>query len=126
MNDAVGDDRMTIRLMNDYGVTIPLWDHEGQTDGEELGLSDALRSDLTSFAQRWERSIPDEVFDDRFDGVPVMGSLVVGWHRLRRLAHGSGRRATEAEDAALRILGEDLRSRLQHELGSSYRVTYQH
>lgn len=112
--------------MNEYSATIPLWDDEGQTDGEELGLSDALRSDLASFTNRWEASIPDEVHDDRFDHIPVARSLVNAWRSLRRLANPAGRRAAEADDVEMRNLGEELRGRLQNELGPRFHVTYQH
>jgi hypothetical protein len=126
MDERAGDERPTIRLMNEYSVTIPLWDDEGQTDGNELGLSDALRADLTSFARRWEATIPVETFDDRFDDVPVTRSVIDAWRLLRRIANPAGRRAARAEDVELRSLGEDLRGRLEHELGGRYRVIYQH
>lgn len=115
-----------LRLMNDYGAEIPLWGDNGQTDGYELDLSDTLRSDLAVFASRWEASIPAEVYDDRWDGVPVVRSLVAVRHSLRRLVNPAGRRSERAEDAEMRRLGEALRGRLQDELGSRYNVTYQH
>ena len=120
------DERISIRLMNEYSAEIPLWTDEGHTDGEELGLSDALRSDLASFANRWEASIPDEASDDRFDGVPIMRWLVDARYSLRRFMNPAGRRAVAAEDRELRRLGEELRSRLERELGKRYHVTYQH
>lgn len=126
MSERAEDERINIRLMNEYGAEIPLWTDEGLTDGEELGLSDALLSDLASFANRWEASISPEVFDDRWDGVPIMSSLVIARYSLHRLFHPAERREAKAEDAEMRRLGEDLRSRLEHELGSRYCVTYQH
>lgn len=117
---------MKVRLMNEYSVTLPLWDDEGLMDGDELELSDALRADLESFASRWEASISDEAFDDRWDGVPVMRWLVSARHSLQRMLNPAAQRDAAAEDTAMRILGEELRDRLQQELGSGYRVIYRH
>ena len=125
MNERA-EDRPTIRLMNEYFVTMPLWDDEGQTDGEDLGLSDALRADLESFASRWNAAIPHEVFDDRFEHLRVVGTVVDMWRALRRLADPAGRRAAATEDAELRRLGEELRARLEDELDGRYRVVYRH
>lgn len=126
MSESAGNERNEIRLMNEYTVTMPLRDDEGQTDDEELGLSEALRSDLASFASRWESSIPPDVYDDRFDHLPVVRSLVDAGRTLRRLLKPAQRRAVKAEYAEMRRLGEGLRDRLQNELGDGYRVTYQH
>lgn len=126
VNERPRDERIQIRLMNEYWVTIPLWDDEGQTDGEELGLSEELYADLASFQRRWEASIPADVFDDRFDGYPVVRFLVESGRSLRRRANMAARRAAEQEDAELRRLGEELRDRLERELGSRYRVIYKH
>ena len=126
MDERVGDERINIRLMNEYSASIPLWTDEGQTDGEELGLSDALRGDLRLFAHRWEASIPNDVFDDRFDAIPIVRSLVDTWRSLRRRVNPAARRSAEAEDVELRRLGEELRGRLEFELGSRYVVTYKH
>ena len=112
--------------MNDYGADVPLWTDDGQTNGEELGLSEALLVDLAAFARRWEASVPPEVFDDRFDGVPILRSLVDVRYSLRRLLRPARRRAAAAEDRELRRLGEELRVRLDLELGDAYDVTYQH
>ncbi len=110
--------------MNEYGATMPLWGPEGHTDGEELDLSDELRADLEAFAERWDAWIPREVTDDRWDGVPVMSTLVRLKYATHRLLHPGEQRAAAAEDAAMRVLGEELRDRLQDELGPGYRVTY--
>lgn len=118
--------RIHIRLMNNYSAKIPLWADSGHTDGEELGISEALRSDLASFARRWEASISDDVSDDRWDGVPVMSSLVSARYALRRRLKPGQRRAVELEDAEMQRIGEELRLRLESELGSHYRVTYHH
>jgi len=112
--------------MNEYSASMPLWDDEGHTDGEDLRLSEALRSDLGTFASRWNSSIRAEVYDDRFDHIPVLMRLVDALRSLRRLANPAERRAAEAADAELRNLGEELRDRLQDELGASYHVTYRH
>src|SRR5689334_13415525 len=112
--------------MNEYGGGMPLWDDEGQTDGDELGLSEALRADLQAFSARWESSIPAEVFDDRWDGNPLMSRLTDARHAVHRLTHPGARRGAVAEDAEMRRIGEQLRDRVQHELGSGYRVTYHH
>ncbi|MEO6472465.1 MAG: hypothetical protein ABIR57_10995 [Aeromicrobium sp.] len=126
MSERAGGGPIEIRLMNEYGARMPLWDDEGQTDGEELELSDALRADLQSFANRWEASVPDDVTDDRWDGVPVMSSLVSARYSLQRMLNPTAHRDPAAEDAEMLVLGEGLRSRLEHELGHNYRVTYRH
>jgi len=115
-----------IRLMNEYGGGMPLWDDEGQTDGDELGLSDALRADILAFSKRWESSISPEVFDDRWDGNPLMSRLTSARYAMQRLLHPGARRAALVERDDMRRLGEQLRDRLQHELGDGYQVTYHH
>lgn len=115
-----------IRLMNEYGGGMPLWDDEGQTDGDGLQLSDALRAELLAFSDRWQASIPREVTDDRWDGNPFMSRLVSARYALQRLLHPAERRAAAKEDAQMRKLGQILRDRMQHELGSDYHVTYRH
>ena len=95
-------------------------------DDDELELSDSLRSDLQSFAIRWEASIPGEIFDDRWDGNRLMSRLVAAKYALRRLASLSRRRAEAAECAEMSRIGEELRIRLELELGDAYRVTYRH
>ncbi|ROR91318.1 hypothetical protein [Nocardioides aurantiacus] len=117
--------RVHLRLMNEFGCDPPLWDELGGTDGEGLDLSDGLLADLSAFADRWEAAVPAEVFDDRWDGVPVMQQLVSLRYTLLGLRPAT-RRRTRAEDRTLRELGESLRQRLQDELGDGYRVTYQH
>jgi hypothetical protein len=89
-------------------------------------VSESLRADLESFADRWEAAIAAEVYDDRYDGVPIMQSLVGGWYALKRIAHPADARKRRTEDARMREVGEKLRSRLQRELGPRYRVTYHH
>lgn len=118
------DGRIHIRLMNDYSAEMPLWDHEGHTDGSDLPISDGLRADLEAFAARWDAAVPREVTDDRWDGVPVMSDLVRLRYALHRLLHPAEQRAARAEDEAMRALGEELRVRLQEELGDQYVVTY--
>lgn len=111
--------------MNDYGAFC-LWDDEGGTDAEALGLTAGLAADLEAFAQRWDESIPADVFDDRFDHLPVVRSVVDGLRAVRwRLDH-ERRRAAETEDDAIRVLGEELAVRVQDELGPGYRVRYLH
>ena len=125
MNQA-GEGPIDIRLMNEYGVEMPLWGVDGLMDGDELELSDGLRADLESFADRWEASISPEVSDDRWDDVPVMRSLVRARYSLQSRLNPSAQRDAANEDAEMLALGEELRSRLQEELGSDYRVTYRH
>ena len=115
-----------IKLMNDYGAEIPLWDEEGHTDGQELGLSESLVGDLAAFAERWEAAVPAEVYDDRYDGDPVKSRLVRMRYGLKRLVNPAERQARIAEHMTMAELGEGLRSRLQTELGPDYRVTYHH
>lgn len=126
MSERAGGGPIEIRLMNEYSVGMPLWDSEGLMDGDELELSDALRADLESFADRWQALVPDEVADDRWDGIPVMSSLVSARYSLQRILNPAAQRDAAAEDAEMRVLGEELRGRLQRELGSDYRVTYRH
>ena len=113
-----------LRLMNEYSVDMPLWDDTGHVGDDGLDLSDELRADLAAFAERWEAAVPDEVFDDRWDGVPVMARLVSARYAVRRLLDPAGRRRAVAEDAAMARLGEQLRARLADELGPAYVVTY--
>lgn len=126
VNKQSDDGHIRIRLMNEYGARIPLWADDGQTDGEELALSDSLRADLATFAARWEANVPDEVSDDRFDAVPVLRSLASMRYSLRRFMHPKRRRDAGVEEQDMRRVGEDLRNRLQHELGDGYIVTYRH
>ena len=112
--------------MNEYGGGIPLWESGEQTDGDELGLSDALRADLQAFSDRWQSSIPSEVTDDRWDDNRLMSRLVSARYALRRLLEPSARRAAATEDAEMRVLGQVLRDRIQQELGSDYNVVYRH
>jgi hypothetical protein len=120
------DDRIHIRLMNEYGGGLPLWPDDLDTDVDDLDLSDSLRADLEAFVERWDASIPPEVYDDRWDGVPVMQSLVRMRYALGRLLHPARERAAVVEDEQMRRIGADLRDRLEHELGPRYRVTYVH
>ena len=76
MTEDVAGERRQIRLMMDCGVTMPLWGDDHFGDDEGLDLSDALRHDLQAFADRWEASIPPETFEDRWDGAPVIDTLV--------------------------------------------------
>ena len=126
MSTSDRDEPTKLVLMNEYGGGMPLWDDEGQTDGDELGLSDSLRADLQAFSTRWQSMIPDEVSDDRWDGNWVMSRVTSRRYALRRLLHPGARRARVAEDVEMRRIGEALRDRLQDELGSSHLVTYRH
>lgn len=119
------DEPVEIVLMNEYGGQT-LWDDEGGMDPDKLALSDDLRADLEAFADRWDANVPAEVYDDRWDGVPVMMQLVDLKYALRRKLNPAARRRAEIEDAEMRVLGEQLRVRLQDELGDGYRVTYAH
>ena len=119
------DEVIEIRVMNEYGGC-HLWDEEGGTDAEELGLSAGLTADLEAFAARWDASIPAATFDDRFDHLPVIRSVVDGARAVRTLLDRQGRRAAELEDAAIRAQGEELAARVQEEMGPRYRVTYVH
>lgn len=115
-----------IRLMNEYGCDIPLWPDDMDTDVDELVLSESLRSDLVAFAARWDAAISPEVYDDRWDGVPIMRSLVSARYALIRRLHPARKRAAQAEHEEMCRLGEDLRARVEDELGPGYRVTYVH
>ncbi len=127
VNKQPGGGQIRILLMNEYGALIPLWTDDGQTDGEELALSDSLRADLATFSARSEANVPDEVSDDRFDAVPVLRSLASMRYSLRRFMTPAGRRDARAEeDDDMQRVGEGLRDRLQDELGDGYIVTYQH
>ncbi|CAN5294650.1 hypothetical protein BH09ACT10_BH09ACT10_26200 [soil metagenome] len=57
MNQRNGDGRIEIRLMNEYGATILLWDFEGHTDGDELDLTDGLRTDLAKLRDRLQNEL---------------------------------------------------------------------
>jgi hypothetical protein len=126
MSKRAGDSRVHIRLMNEHGGGLPLWPDDVDLDVEELDLSEPLRSDLLAFSDRWNAAIDPEVTDDRWDGVPVMQSLVSARYSLSRLIHPGRQRAVSAEFEEMRRIGEHLRSRLEQELGSEYRVTYHH
>lgn len=121
-----GDDRIHIRLMNEFGGGLPLWPDDIDADVDDLDLSESLLSDLAAFVDRWDASIPPEVYDDRWVGVPIMQQLVGARYTLGRLLHPSRKRAAVAEDEEMRGIGEELRTRLERELGPSYRVTYVH
>lgn len=125
MTGSDDDGRRAIRLMMDYGVTMPLWGDDHFADDEGLGLSEALRSDLEAFAERWEASIPPRAFDDRWDNAPAIRTVVNLCRDIRWFLDRDGRRAAEREDEAIRAEGEDLRRRLQAELGDQFDVTYQ-
>jgi hypothetical protein len=53
-------------------------------------------------------------------------SVVSARYALLRLVNPAGRREVKAENKAIQELGENLRARLEGELGPEYRVTYQH
>ena len=112
--------------MNEYDCELPLWPDDLETDVEELDLSDGMLYDLRAFAARWDAAISPEATDDRWDGVPIMRSLVSARYSLDRLVHPARQRAYAAEFEAMRRIGEDLRVRLERELGPDYRVTYHH
>jgi hypothetical protein len=120
---------LNIRLMNEYGYGPPLWpDVLDDVDPEDLfdGLSKSLQADLMAFVNRWDANVSPEVYDDRWDGVPVMMQLVAARYALGRLLHPGRERAAVVEDQEMRRIGEELRVRLQQELGPGYRVTYVH
>lgn len=52
MSKHVGDSRIHIRLMNEYGGGLPLWPDDLDLDVGELDVSEPLRSDLLGFADR--------------------------------------------------------------------------
>lgn len=126
MSERADDDVIELRLMNEYSVSVPLWDDYGHCGEEGLDLSPALLAELRAFAERWESSVSPEVYDDRWDGVPVMQKLVSARYAWRRLIRPSQRRAAAREDEAMRELGAVLRDHVQRELGPRYRVTYLH
>lgn len=124
---APSDDLIHVRVMNEYGVKLPLWlDIDNDDDEEDLVLSESLRADLRAFADRWDAAIDPEVFDDRWTGVPVMQTLVSVKYSLGRLLHPARERASKAEYEDMRLTGEALAVRVQDELGPAYRVTYVH
>lgn len=112
--------------MNEYGGGLPLWPDDIDLDVDDLNLSDGLRSDLMAFVDRWDAAIDPEVTDDRWDGVPVMQTLVRAKYSLGRLLHPARERAAEAAYEDMRRTGESLTLRVQQELGPAYRVTYVH
>lgn len=121
------EDPIEVRVMNDYGVEFPLWGSDGDIgpdDPEDAGLSPELTADLHAFAARWEAHISPESTDDRWDGIPVVRSVVERARALRTWADRDGRRQWEAEAAAMAELGEQLARRVQDELGPRYAVTY--
>lgn len=120
------DGRIHICLMNEYGGGLPLWPENIDTEIDDLVLSGSLIADLETFVTRWNAAIPPEVSDDRWDGVPIMQSLVAARYALGQLLHPARERAAEAESEEMRRIGEDLRIRLERELGPGYRVTYVH
>lgn len=120
------DELIRIRVMNEYGGGLPLWPGDIDDDIDDLNLSDALRADLMAFVDRWDAAISPEVYDDRWDGVPVMQQLVSAKHALGRLLHPGRERAAETEHEEMRLIGEDLAVSVQRELGPAYRVTYVH
>ncbi|MFC5676584.1 hypothetical protein [Aeromicrobium endophyticum] len=119
-------DVIGIRVMNEYGGGLPLWPDDVDTDVEALDLSAGLRTDLMAFADRWDAAIPPEVYDDRWDGVPVMQLLVRAKYALGRRLHPARERAVKAEDEAIRRTGESLAVRVQQELGPGFDVAYVH
>jgi hypothetical protein len=120
------DDLIYIRVMNEYGCGLPLWPDDIDDDVNDLDLSEDLRADLMTFAERWDAAIDPEVTDDRWDGVPVMQTLVRAKYSMGRLLHPARERAAEAEYEDMRRTGEALAVRVQDELGSAYRVRYVH
>jgi hypothetical protein len=79
-----------------------------------------------AFADRWEAAIPPEVFDDRWDGVPIMRSLVSARYAVGRWLHPARAQAAAEEHEAMRRTGAALAQRVQNELGPRYAVTYVH
>jgi hypothetical protein len=120
------EDVIGVRVMNEYGVGFPLWfdDEDGPDDPDEVELSPALTAVLEAFAARWEANIDPAVWDDRFDGIPVVRDLVEWGRALRNWANPGRRRREKAEAAAMEELGEQLARRVQDELGPRYAVTY--
>lgn len=121
-----GDERIHIRLMNEYSCEVPLWPSIDMDTNVEQLISDELLSDLRAFASRWDAAISPEVSDDRWDGVAIMQSMVRARYALDRLVHPARRRAAATESEEMRSIGEVLRVRLESELGPHYRVTYVH
>ena len=126
MSDATPGDLIHIRVMNEFGGGLPLWPEDIDDDVDELDLSEDLRADLMTFADRWDAAIDPEVADDRWDGIPVMQNLVSAKYALGRLLHPARERAAKAEHEDMRRTGEALAMRVQDELGPAYRVTYVH
>lgn len=120
------DGRIHIVLANEYGYGVPLWPDDIDTDVEDLGLSNSLLADLEAFGDRWNAAVPREIFDDRWDGVPIMRSLVSARYAIGRFLHPAQERAADAEREEIIRIGEELRVRLERELGPAYRVTYVH
>lgn len=121
------EDVIEVRVMNEYCVDFPLWGSDGDIgpdDPEEAGLSPALTADLMAFAARWEANIDPAMSDDRWDGMPVVRSIVERARALRMWLDRDGRRRWKAEAAAMEELGEQLARRVQDELGPRYAVTY--
>ena len=115
-----------LRVMNEYGGGLPLWPDDVDTDVDELDLTAGLRADLMDFAVRWDAAVPPEIYDDRWDGVPVMQSLVSAKYALGRRLHPARERAAARENEEMRLLGESLAVRVQQELGPRFEVTYVH
>ncbi|WP_019144971.1 hypothetical protein [Aeromicrobium massiliense] len=120
------EDRIEVRVMNEYGVDFPLWGSDGDIgpdDPEDAGLSPELTADLHAFAARWEAHLGPDASDDRFDRFPVLPALVDRWRRLRASVDREGVQR-EAEATAIKELGEQLAHRVQDELGPRYAVSY--
>ncbi len=117
---------IAITIANEYTVDFPLWDAEGLINEEDVDISEELRRDLVSFGRRWNDSVSLEVSDDRWDDEPFMRSLVRLRYAVPKRLNPLRRRRAVTEYAEMRKLGEDLRARLQEELGSGYHVTYRH
>lgn len=113
-----------ITLMNEYGVDVPLWGEDGQTDGDEFDLSDELLADLRAFGRRWNAWISPEVYDDRWIDNLVMDWVVSARYAFRRLIDPAGRRAEREEYQEMLRIGEALAVRVQDELGDGYVVRY--
>ncbi|TCI98838.1 hypothetical protein [Aeromicrobium sp. IC_218] len=120
------EDVIEVRVMNEYGVDFPLWfdDEDGPDDPDEVELSPQLTQDLEAFAARWQAWDVPEVYEDRWDGVPIMQTLASWRWPLLRLLNPRRRSRDKAEAAAMHELGEQLARRVQDELGPRYAVTY--
>lgn len=67
VDEHAGDERINIQLKNAYGGEMSLRYDDTQDSGEWLVLSEAIRSELSSFSERWHSAITHKRFTKRFD-----------------------------------------------------------